>query len=90
MERLFVHNKEAHYDVGTNLSILCGESGPSKKRALHFNRPVNKFPPNSRVTIEGGKLIIRVQPSDELSPPSKVGKQSDTPIKDNVNNLADT
>ena len=90
MERLFVHYKEAHYNVETNFSILCGESGTSKKRALHFNRPVNKFPPNSSVTFEGGKLIIRVQPSDELSPSSKYGKQSDITIKDNVNNLADT
>ena len=32
----------------------------------------------------------QIQPSDELSPPSKYGKQSDTPIKDNVNNLPDT
>ena len=56
VERLFVHNKEAHYDVRTNLSILCGESGPSKHRALHFNRPVNKFPPNSSVTFEGRKF----------------------------------
>ena len=54
VECLFV--KEAHYDVGTNFSILCGESGPSKHRALHFNRPVNKFPPNSSVTFEGGKF----------------------------------
>ena len=76
-----------HYDVGTNFSILCGESGPSNYRALHFNRPVNKFPPNSSVTLEGGKLIIRVEPSDELSPPSKYCKQADTPIKDNVNNI---
>ena len=55
VECLFVH-KEAYYDVGTNFSILCGESGPSKHRALHFNRPVNKFPPNSSVTFEGGKF----------------------------------
>ena len=70
-ERLFVHNKEVHYDVGTNFSILCDESGPSKYRAPHFNKPVNKFPPNSSVTFEGDKLIIRVEPSDELSPSRK-------------------
>ena len=90
MKRLFVHNKEAHYDVGTNFNILCGESGPSKNRALHFKRPVNKFPPNSSVTFEGGKLIIRVQPNNKLSPPNIYGNQSDTPIKDNVNNISDT
>ena len=56
VERLFVHNKEAHFDVGTNFSILCVESGSSKYRALHFNRPVNKFPPNSSVTFEGGNF----------------------------------
>ena len=39
-----------------HFSILCGESGSSKYRALHFNRPVNKFPPNSSVTFEGGKF----------------------------------
>ena len=91
VEHLFVHNKEVHYDVETNFSILCGESGSSKYRALHFNRPVHKFPPNSSVTFEGGKLIVRVQSTDnKLSPPSKYGKQSDTPIKDYVNNLSDT
>ena len=56
MEGLFVHNKEAHFDVGTNFSILCGESGSSKYRALHFNSPMNTFPPNSSVTFEGGKF----------------------------------
>ena len=91
VEDLFVHNKEVHYDVETNFSILCGESGSSKYRALHFNRPVHKFSPNSSVTFEGGKLIVRVQSTDnKLSPPSKYGKQSDTPIKDYVNNLSDT
>ena len=63
---------------------------PQRKELSTFNRPVNKFPPNSSVTLEGGKLIIRVQPSDELLLSRKNGKQSHTPIKDNVKYLADT
>ena len=52
---------------------------------------MNKCSPNRGVAFGGGKLIIRVQSSDnELSSPSKYGKQSDTPIKDNVNNISDT
>ena len=35
-------------------------------------------------------MIIRASSDNELSPPSIYGKPSDTPIKDNVNNLSDT
>ena len=88
---LFMHNKDAHSDINSNFSILCGEVGSTTFKALHFSKPISHFPPNVNVRLEAGKLICAMQTNDPTtSPPSKCGKQSETPLKSTTCDLSET